>query len=109
MKVNNVHTRTLVPAPEARAVDIIDQTALPHEYRVLRLTTLEETAHAIRSMQVRGAPLIGVTAAYGLALALQQNPDDATLASAVATLATTRPTAVNLHWALAHMQAAVAA
>ena len=58
MKVNNVHTRTLVPAPEARAVDIIDQTALPHEYRVLRLTTLEETAHAIRSMQVRGAPLI---------------------------------------------------
>ena len=105
MKVNNVHTRTLVPAPEARAVDIIDQTALPHEYRVLRLTTLEETAHAIRSMQVRGAPLIGVTAAYGLALALQQNPDDATLASAVATLATTRPTAVNLHWALAHMQA----
>ena len=47
MKVNNVHTRTLVPAPEARAVDIIDQTALPHEYRVLRLTTLEETAHAI--------------------------------------------------------------
>ena len=105
MKVNNVHTRTLVPAPEVRAVDIIDQTALPHEYRVLRLTTLEETAHAIRSMQVRGAPLIGVTAAYGLALVLQQNPDDATLASAVATLATTRPTAVNLHWALAHMQA----
>jgi len=63
MQVNMIPTRTLRPAPDARAVDIIDQTALPHEYHVLRLTTLEETAHSIRSMQVRGAPLIGATAA----------------------------------------------
>ena len=105
MKVNQLPTRTIRPATDSRAVDIIDQTALPHDYRTLRLTTLEQAAHAIRIMQVRGAPLIGVTAAYGVALALSRNGDDATLASAVATLAATRPTAVNLHWALARMQA----
>ena len=105
MNVNNIPTRTIRPAPQQRAVDIIDQTALPHEYRTLRLASLEDTAHAIRSMQVRGAPLIGATAAYGVALALAQQADDATLAAAVATLAATRPTAVNFHWALARMQA----
>ena len=104
MEVNKASTRTIQPAPDARAVDIIDQTALPHAYRILRLATLEDAAHAIRAMQVRGAPLIGVTAAYGLALALAQRPDDASLHAAVATLAATRPTAVNLHWALARMQ-----
>jgi len=108
MNVNNIPTRTIWPAPEGRAVDIIDQTALPHAYRTLRLATLEDAAHAIRSMQVRGAPLIGATAAYGVALALAQRADDATLAAAVATLAATRPTAVNLHWALARMQAFLA-
>ena len=105
MNINNIPTRTLWPAPQQRAIDIIDQTALPHVYRTLRLSTLEDAAHAIRSMQVRGAPLIGATAAYGVALALAQQADDATLASAVSTLAATRPTAVNLHWALARMQA----
>ena len=105
MKVNQLPTRTIRPATDTRAVDIIDQAALPHDYRTLRLTTLEAAAHAIRVMQVRGAPLIGVTAAYGVALALARNADDATLASAVATLAATRPTAVNLHWALARMHA----
>ncbi|MFZ4535090.1 S-methyl-5-thioribose-1-phosphate isomerase [Propionivibrio sp.] len=105
MKINNVPTRTLRPAPDKRAVDIIDQTALPHEFRTRRLATLDDAAHAIRVMQVRGAPLIGVTAAYGLALALKHQPDDAALAAAVSTLAATRPTAVNLHWALARMQA----
>jgi len=104
MKVNNIPTRTIWPASDFRAVDIIDQTALPHAYRTLRLASLEDAAHAIRSMQVRGAPLIGVTAAYGLALALARRADDATLTSAVTTLASTRPTAVNLHWALARMQ-----
>ncbi len=104
MKVNNIPTRTIRPVPEYCAVDIIDQTALPHAYRDLRLASLEDAAHAIRSMQVRGAPLIGVTAAYGLALALARRDDDATLATAVATLAATRPTAVNLRWALARMQ-----
>lgn len=108
MKVNNIPTRTIWPATQQRAVDIIDQSALPHEYRTLRLATLEDTAHAIRSMQVRGAPLIGATAAYGVALALAQRADDATLAAALVTLAATRPTAVNLHWALARMQTLLA-
>ncbi len=104
MKVNDIPTRTIRPVADARAVDVIDQTALPHAYRAVRLSSLEDTAHAIRSMQVRGAPLIGVTAAYGLALALAHKDDEATLSAAVATLAATRPTAVNLQWALARMQ-----
>jgi len=108
MNINGIPTRTIRPAPRARAVDIIDQTALPYEYRLLRLTSLAEAAHAIRSMQVRGAPLIGATAAYGVALALTRQADDQTLATAVATLAATRPTAVNLRWALARMQAHLA-
>ena len=101
-------TRPLWPAPDARAVDILDQTALPHAVRVLRLATLEDAAHAIRSMQVRGAPLIGVTAAYGVALALAARSGDEPLHQALATLGATRPTAVNLHWALARMQAHLA-
>ena len=104
MKVNNIPTRTIWPVADACAVEIIDQTALPHDYRTIRLFTLDDAAHAIRSMQVRGAPLIGVTAAYGVALALSHNPNDASLAHAVATLSATRPTAVNLHWALARMR-----
>jgi methylthioribose-1-phosphate isomerase len=105
MKIDDAPTRSIRTAPDSRAVDIIDQTALPHAYRTLRLSTLEDAVHAIRFMQVRGAPLIGVTAAYGVALALTHKADDATLAAAVAKLAATRPTAVNLHWALARMQA----
>ena len=108
MNVNQIPTRTLRPVAGARAVEIIDQTALPHDYRTLRLATLDDAAHAIRVMQVRGAPLIGVTAAYGVALALARHADDATLAAAVATLAATRPTAVNLLWALKRMQAQLA-
>lgn len=108
MKINNTPTRTIWPSPDGRSVEIIDQTALPHAYRTLRLGTADEAAHAIRSMQVRGAPLIGVTAAYGLALAMAHNPDDATLTDTVATLAATRPTAVNLYWALMRMQAHLA-
>jgi len=84
-----------------RAVLILDQTRLPGETVTVRLTTLEQAAHAIRVMQVRGAPLIGATAAYGVALALSEGVAlDATLQ----TLAATRPTAVNLHWALARME-----
>ncbi len=89
MKVNNVPTRTIRPDPDHGSVVIIDQTALPHAYREARLASLEDSAHAIRSMQVRGAPLIGVTAAYGLALALSRRDDDATLDTAIATLAAT--------------------
>ena len=104
MNVNNIPTRTLHVANCGCAVDIIDQTALPHDFRRLRLASLEDAAHAISAMQVRGAPLIGVTAAYGLALALARRADDQSLTVAVATLVATRPTAVNLHWALARMQ-----
>ena len=105
MNVNGTPTRTIWPAAHGRAVEIIDQTALPHAWRTLRLGTLEDAAHAIRSMQVRGAPLIGATAAYGVALAMARQAEDGALAAAVATLGATRPTAVNLHWALARMQA----
>ena len=91
------------------AVEIIDQTALPHACRIVRLICLEDAEQAIHGMQVRGAPLIGVTAAYGVALALARRDDDRTLDAAVAALAATRPTAVNLGWALARMRARLAA
>jgi methylthioribose-1-phosphate isomerase len=91
----------------AGGVLILDQTLLPALARQQRLTTLADAAHAIRVMQVRGAPLIGATAAYGVALGLSENataPDDAALEQTLATLAATRPTAVNLHWALSRMR-----
>ncbi len=92
------------------AVLILDQTLLPAQVRQVRLTTLKQAEHAIRTMQVRGAPLIGATAAYGVALGLTESADadadanNATLERILNTLAQTRPTAVNLHWALARMQ-----
>ena len=104
MKVNHVATRSIQAASDTHAVDIIDQTALPYDYRLVRLTTLADAVHAIAAMQVRGAPLIGVTAAYGVALALAHAADDATLSAACIALAATRPTAVNLRWALTRMQ-----
>jgi len=87
------------------AVVVLDQTRLPGETAFVRLTTLEQAAHAIRVMQVRGAPLIGATAAYGVALALQQG---VALEQALAVLSVTRPTAVNLRWALERMKASLA-
>lgn len=87
-------------AEDGWSVRIVDQTALPHTFRLLRLASVKEAAHAIRAMQVRGAPLIGATAAYGLALALHEDGSDAALRDAVALLLATRPTAVNLRWAL---------
>ena len=83
---------------------ILDQTRLPRETVQVRLRTLEDAAHAIRVMQVRGAPLIGATAAYGVALGLVKDTSDARLEHVLATLRETRPTAVNLHWALSRMQ-----
>jgi methylthioribose-1-phosphate isomerase len=88
-------------------VSIIDQTELPHRFVVARLQSLEEAARAIETMQVRGAPLIGATAAYGICLALRDDGADATLDAATARLARTRPTAINLKWALDEMTAAV--
>jgi len=96
--------RTIWPVPEQHAVEIIDQTLLPHALVVRRLHNLQETAHAIRTMQVRGAPLIGATAAWGMALAMHANSHDEALLQAAGTLVATRPTAVNLRWAVERMQ-----
>lgn len=101
MKVGSQHYRSIWV--EDGAVRIIDQTRLPHEFKVVTLTTLDQAATAIRDMWVRGAPLIGATAAYGVAVAMAGDPSDAGLARAHATLIETRPTAVNLRWALEEM------
>src|SRR4051794_38802854 len=103
MKVDGKAMRSIWLEPDGAAVGIIDQTRLPHVFATARLETLEEAAHAIRAMQVRGAPLIGATAAYGIALAMRAEPSDAALEQACATLLATRPTAVNLRWALDDM------
>lgn len=89
-------------------VVILDQTRLPHEESYVRLHDLASAAAAIRDMQVRGAPLIGATAAYGVALALRHAAGDEALQQALDVLRATRPTAVNLHWALDRMRAALA-
>jgi len=107
MKVDGKPTRSIWLEPDGWSVGIVDQTLLPHRFAVARLTTLEDAAYAIRGMQVRGAPLIGATAAYGVCLALRQGASDEGLEHAVATLRRTRPTAVNLKWALDEMTAAV--
>src|SRR6516164_2930019 len=106
MKVDGTPMRTIWVEADG-TVGIIDQTKLPHRLETRRLQTLAEAAHAIKSMQVRGAPLIGAAAAYGVALALREDASDASLERACATLAVTRPTAINLKWALDEMAAAV--
>ena len=107
MKVGDRHYRSIWPvvSPSGRhALGIVDQTRLPFEFVTVELDSADQVAAAIRSMQVRGAPLIGVTAAYGLALAMSENDEDAALASAYAHFCATRPTAVNLRWALDRMR-----
>lgn len=90
---------------DGNVVSVLDQTALPFEVRRVRIEGLKQMAAAISGMQLRGAPLIGVAAAHGVALAMQADASDAALAAALALLGATRPTAVNLHWALARMAA----
>jgi methylthioribose-1-phosphate isomerase len=90
------------------SVGVIDQRLLPHEFKTLNLSTMEDCAEAIRNMTVRGAPLIGATAAYGICFALGRDAGDAALDRAAETLLKTRPTAVNLRWALEQMRAVVA-
>lgn len=104
MRVEGNHYRTIWPAEDGIAVEIIDQTRLPHEFVTVRLESLRDAAIAIKNMLVRGAPLIGATAAYGVALAMSGKASDAALEEACATLAATRPTAINLGWALARMR-----
>jgi methylthioribose-1-phosphate isomerase len=107
MRVAGAPYRTIWVAEDGSTVEIIDQTRLPHEFTVVALRSLDAAVHAIRTMQVRGAPLIGVTAAYGVCLALREDPSDASLDRACAALLATRPTAVNLRWALQAMRAAL--
>jgi methylthioribose-1-phosphate isomerase len=99
--------RTIWPEADG-AVGVIDQRELPHRFRTLSLRSMEECAEAIRNMTVRGAPLIGATAAYGICFALREDPSDRALETSYSTLLQTRPTAVNLRWALDAMKAAVA-
>ena len=104
MKIDGEAYRTVwVDETDHWSVRIIDQTKLPWSLHVIRLTNLATAAHAIRSMQIRGAPLIGAVAAYGLALALREDSSTAAMEAAAITLAQTRPTAVNLQWALDRM------
>jgi methylthioribose-1-phosphate isomerase len=103
MLIDGVPSRTITADLGHRAVEILDQTLLPNQVHRVTLGSVDAVAHAIRSMQVRGAPLIGATAAYGMALAASAEPSDDGLRSAAEVLAATRPTAVNLRWALDRM------
>ncbi len=104
MKINGQPTRTIRPAADGVAVEIIDQTLLPHSLTWARLETLENTVVAIKDMKVRGAPLIGAAAAYGVALALASDASDDRIEVTCKTLLATRPTAVNLRWAIEEMR-----
>ncbi|GJD65324.1 S-methyl-5-thioribose-1-phosphate isomerase [Methylobacterium frigidaeris] len=100
MKIDGRHYRTIFPAPDGGGICVIDQTRLPFAFETKVLASEAEAAVAIRTMIVRGAPLIGATAAYGLALAMREDPSDRNLDGARSRLAATRPTAINLRWAL---------
>ena len=105
MLIEGKPQRTIGVADDGCSVAIIDQTRLPHEVMRVALRTVEDAARAIETMQVRGAPLIGGTAAYGICLAMQEDASDEALDRAYARLIRTRPTAVNLRWALDEMRA----
>ncbi len=107
MKIDGVPYRTIWVNADGWSVEIIDQTVLPHAFRTVTLKTLEDAATAIRDMAVRGAPVIGATAAYGVCLALRDGASDEAIDRACETLAATRPTAINLRWALDEMRAAL--
>src|SRR5271167_124137 len=107
MKVDGKSMRSIWLEPDGWSVGVIDQTTLPHRFATARLATLQEAAHAIRAMVIRGAPLIGAAAAYGICLALRDDASDAALDEACRVLSETRPTAINLRWALMDMRAAL--
>ena len=106
MKINGTHYRSVWPIGED-AFGIIDQTKLPHAFETLTLRNAEAAAHAILTMQTRGAPLIGAVGAYGLALAVREDASDDHIQKVVEMLAETRPTAINLKWALWRMRGAL--
>jgi methylthioribose-1-phosphate isomerase len=107
MKVDGKHTRTIWLEADGVTVGTIDQTLLPHRFETIALRTLEDAARAIKTMQVRGAPLIGATAAYGMALAVYADASYEALRHAYSVLLATRPTAINLKWALDEMMLAL--
>jgi len=108
MKIDGKHYRTIWLGDDGWSVEIIDQRKLPHRFETIRLATVEEAGRAIKTMQVRGAPLIGATAAYGVALAMRADSGDQALEDAISFLAAQRPTAVNLRWALDEMRRVLA-
>ncbi|HEX7499115.1 MAG TPA: S-methyl-5-thioribose-1-phosphate isomerase [Polyangia bacterium] len=108
MKVGGKHYRTIYPVDGGQVVEVIDQTRLPHEFALMRLHTLDDAVRAIADMIVRGAPLIGAAGAYGMALALRADASTPALEAARTRLIATRPTAVNLRWAVNEIVAAVA-
>ena len=108
MKVNGQPYRTVWLTSDNTAVEIIDQTKLPHIFETLRLENMRDAERAIKDMQVRGAPLIGVTAAYGVALSMRHHASDAALKATCDMLLAARPTAVNLRWGIERMRAFLA-
>src|SRR5437762_12647063 len=107
MKVDGKHFRSIWLEPDGWSVGAIDQRLLPHDFIVARLTTCDAAADAIRSMLMRGAPLIGATAAYGMALAMRAGSSDAALGRAYKTLIATRPAAIHLKCAVGEVGSVV--
>src|SRR5262249_51356708 len=108
MNVGGKHYRSAWWDDGEACLRVVDQTALPHTFRIASLRSLDEVCEAIRGMRVRGAPLIGVVAAYGLAMALREDSSHESRKRAAAALLATRPTAINLRWALERVMAAIA-
>ena len=108
MHVDGLSYRSIWVNADGWSIDVIDQTQLPHSFEILNLQTLNDACHAIRDMVVRGAPLIGATAAYGFYLAMREDASTASMDKAGQLLFETRPTAVNLRWALDRLQASLA-
>jgi methylthioribose-1-phosphate isomerase len=104
MRIDGRDFRTISLAADGENVEVIDQTKLPHRFEILTLRNAAEAADAIRTMVVRGAPLIGATAAYGMALAMREDASDGNLEKARDLLLASRPTAVNLRWAVERME-----
>jgi methylthioribose-1-phosphate isomerase len=109
MKVASQYFRTIWPDPRCKFVEIVDQTKLPFAFEIVQIHNLEQMVMAIKTMQVRGAPLIGAAAAYGMALAMREDDSDANLQHAADLLINSRPTAVNLKWAVTRMVIALQA
>lgn len=109
MRIDGRPYRTIWPDAHGATVKVIDQKVLPHRFEIVDLRSMEDAASAIETMLVRGAPLIGGTAAYGMALAMREDASDTGLRRAFERLHRTRPTAVNLRWALERMRQVLAA